>query len=226
MLKNKWITAIIVTVFMALAGYVSIGGLTMIDAIHKTRKVEKKFNEQVFERIVRKGISPKEMFTQLELKADKLNSEKTESSKIILTAEEKEIITNLDHVYWYYSYPGYSYILFLTIMPFIPLLFLVAGSNGILGSIIKLFYDSTWKNSPIKDSNYIAVIVLGFGLGIAVFGLLYSIIPSSYSLIGILFLSLFGGWFSKNFRNWIADKLPPKDIENSEKEKKAAANKA
>lgn len=210
MLKNQWIAWPTVILFMVLAGYVSIGGISIIDAIEQVNEVEEKFEEQIYVPVIRKGIQLDDIYHQLELKAMRINATAAEDKEINLTVNDKQIIENLKNVYWYYDYPGYSYVLFLTIMPIMPLMFLVAGSNGICGSIIKLLFDSGFAKIPIKNTHYLAIILLGFGMGIAVFGLLYLISPSilGIGIVGKLFMGLFAGWFSKRFTEWILTRIP------------------
>ncbi|MEO0470562.1 MAG: hypothetical protein AAF206_13130 [Bacteroidota bacterium] len=209
------VSSLAIALWMLLAGYVSIGGMAMIEATEEVRKVEERINEEIVYEIVDKNGNSDSVFESLSRKGKPIH------------AQEKEVVRRLEKVYWYFGHPEYSYILFLTIMPFFPLLFLVAGSNGVLGAMIKLFYDHFWNKIPIKDSNYIVVPILGFGLGVAVFTVSYSfgsLFGSPFlSIVSMLSSSLFAGWFSKMFRTWIISKLPiqeekPEGAETIEKQ--------
>lgn len=184
------------TLWIVISLYISVSGFTMIDAQERVINIENRINYEIVHKIVEEDNDADMIFGDLQNKG------------IELSVKEKSAIRNLDKVYWYYDAPGYSYVLFLVIMPFVPLLFLVAGSNGIIGALTKIFYDKRVNKIPIRDSNFIAMPVSGFFLGIALFLLLYAIIPDRWNLIYALALSFFSGWFSKYVRGFILKYLP------------------
>lgn len=193
------INFLILLLWAFISGYICIAGLAMVNAIEKVKVIEKKADKEIVWKISMNGFDPEQIIKEIK------ESEQNE----LLTVDDIESIRNLKHVYWYYSFPGYSYVRFLTIMPYIVLLFLVTGAAGLLGSVARIIIDHVTNIIEIKDSKIIAFPIFGFIMGELIYGISY-LVPSLFvrgdtnpNGIAIILLCFFSGVFTDTFYKWI-----------------------
>lgn len=198
-MKNKTISSVvsvlIILIWGLVAGYLCIGSLTLIDATEKVRIVERKIERSIVNEITLKGKDVDDLITRLN----------AQGSKKKLSFEDQQAIRDLNHVHWYYSFPGFSYITFITILPYMALLFLGAGAGGTLGSVARMIIDHARNVRPIRESKFLSFPLLGFFMGIMVLAISY-VIPtifikgqSSLNIASIVLISFFAGVFSDGF---------------------------
>ena len=179
----------------------------MIEATEKVRLIEKKVETELIRDII-SGYSkidfelPPSFFKRI----DEIyygNSNKH------LSFEDRDALQNLCHVYWYYSFSGYSYITFLVIVPYTALLFLTVGTAGVLGSLARMVIDHVRDIISIDESKCFAFPISGFFMGIMVLAISY-IIPSVFirgdttvNTTSVVLICFFAGLFMDLFYNWI-----------------------
>lgn len=192
---------IVILIWIIISGYISIGGLTMIEATEEVKLIEIKYDVEIAGIILFSSIDAR-------IKAREIvnNWDPQVGS---LSFEEIESINNLGHVYWYYRYPDYSYIFFLTILPYTALLFLTVGAAGVFGSVARLIIDHARASIPIQESKFITYPIFGFFMGIMVLAISY-VIPSIFikgettiNTYSVVLICFFSGIFSERFFNFI-----------------------
>jgi hypothetical protein len=206
-MKNKLIenvpSFIVILIWAGISGYVCIGGLSMIEATEKVKLIEKKVEVAIVREITLEGTDPASIINEITASTNNKNTQNQ------LTFEDKEAIQNLWHVYWYYRARGFSYIIFLTILPYTVLLFLSVGAAGVLGSIARIIIDHVRNIGTISESKYVAMPIAGFFMGIMVLAISY-IIPTvivkgdTYlNITSVVLICFFAGLFSDSFYKWI-----------------------
>lgn len=205
-MKNKAVENVlsftVILIWAGISGYVCIGGLSMIDATEKVKLIEKRVGVPIVREIALEGTDPASIINEITASSDK-------NTQNQLTFEDKEAIQNLWHVYWYYGARGFSYIIFLTILPYTGLLFLSVGAAGLLGSIGRIVIDHVRNIGTIRESKYITSPIAGFFMGIMVLAISY-IIPTvivkgdTYlNITSVVLICFFAGFFSDSFYKWI-----------------------
>ena len=126
-----------------------------------------------------------------------------------ITFEDEKAIKNLWHVYWYYGYTGYSYVVFLTILPFTALLFLTVGAAGAFGGAARILIDHARNVVLIENSKFVTFPMFGFFMGVLVLAISY-LIPSIFvkgdtqlNTSVVVLICVFSGIFSNRFYDWI-----------------------
>jgi len=198
------LSTLIVIIWGIISGYLCVGSLTLIDSIEKVKIVERKVEKSIINEIV-----VSEGYLQNKEASEIIRELNTLNPKQKLTFEDEQAIRDLKHVYWYYRVPGFSYIAFITILPYMALLFLGAGSGGSLGSVARIIIDHARNVKPIGESKFLSFPLLGFFMGIMVLSISY-VVPSifikgesSLNIASIVLISFFAGIFSDGFYNRI-----------------------
>lgn len=192
-------------------GYICIGGLAMIETTEKVKLIENKTEIELIKTV---NYFANNRIRELpKNRIDSIDSIYFKTKNRHLSIDDKRDLQAMCHVYWYYDYPNFSFIRFLTYMPYTVLLFLTVGTAGILGSIARLVMDHVRNIVPIHDSKCIAFIISGFFMGIMVLAISF-IVPTIFvrgdtqlNTYSIVLLCFFAGLFSDNFYKWIMNSI-------------------
>ena len=193
------VSAVILLMWLLISGYLSIGSLVIIESIEKVKLIE----DRIEENIINKMSVPNKNGHVLK-DAETIISSIEERNKE-LSFKDKQAIRNLHYAYWYYSFPGYSLITFITILPYFALLFLGAGASGSLGSTARVFYDQIKESKSISSAKYFSLPISGFFIGIMVLAISF-VIPTVFvegnttlNFTSTVLISFFAGIFNDSF---------------------------
>lgn len=211
---RTYLNLILVIAWIVVSYYICIGGLTLIEATEKVFKIENKYEVEIVPKIVTdwKFEELDDDFNVIEL-INEINSSLQNNTGDQLSFKEIKDIKYLEHVYWYYTFPRYSLVSFLVLIPYTALLFLTVGTAGVFGSSGRLIIDHVRNIKPINEAYCFTAPIFGFFIGVIVLSLSY-VIPSIFvkgdsspNMISIVLICFFAGVFSERFYDWIRSNI-------------------
>lgn len=196
-------SAFTIAIWIFVSGYLCIGSIVIIESLEKVKFIETKIEEDIANKLSRANKPGYDSYDAESV------IRMIEQKNKLLSFEDKQAIRSLDYAYWYYSFPGYSHIGFITIVPYFALLFLGAGASGCLGSTARLIYDHVKGSESIGTAKFLSQPALGFFIGIMILAISF-VIPtifvqgeSSLNFTSTILLGFFAGIFSDHFFNGI-----------------------
>lgn len=207
------ISTIILIIWILVSGYLCIGSLVLIESMEKVKLIENRIEENITNQI---SIANKEghSFNDAETIISRIKKKNKE-----LSFEDEQAIRNLEYGIWYYSFTGYSFITFITILPYFALLFLGAGASGCLGSTARIMYDHVKESKQMSSAKFLSQPAFGFFIGIMVLAISF-VIPtifvkgeSTLNFTSTILIGFFAGIFSDHFfagiKNLISNIIKP-----------------
>lgn len=203
------VSTIVLVIWILVSGYLCIGSIVLIESMEKVKLIENKIEENITNQI---SIANKEghSYNDAETIISRIRGKNKE-----LSFEDEQAIRNLEYGIWYYSFTGYSYITFITFLPYFALLFLGAGASGCLGTIAKIIYDHVEgpDSRQISSAKFLSQPAFGFFIGIMVLAISF-VIPtifvkgeSTLNFTSTILIGFFAGIFSEDFFAGIKNRI-------------------